>query len=104
MALDGQQRIGGFNRSMLARIAGENNAGIPLFGQTKQSQHLTPAKLASLIHYDYGPFWQFPLGEKAGNRSWRRKTRLLHVHDLLALRRKHGHRSPRVTQLLDKFM
>jgi len=94
----------GFNRSMLARIAGENNAGIPLSGQSKQRQHLTPAKLASLIHHDYGPFRQFPLGEKAGNRSRRRKARLLHVHDLLALRGKNGNRSPSQTKLPDKFM
>jgi hypothetical protein len=104
MALDGEQRIRRFNRSVLARIAGENNAGIPLFGQAKQRQHLTPAKLACLIHYDYGPFRQFPFGEKAGNCGGRRKTRLLHVHDLLALRRKHGHRSPSQTKLPDEFM
>jgi hypothetical protein len=54
MTLDGEQRIRCLHRTMLPGVAGENDAGIPFFGQTEQCQHLPPANLASLIHDDDG--------------------------------------------------
>ena len=105
MALDGEQRIRSLNRSVLSRVAGKNHAGIPLLGQPEQ----VPAFDARQSARPRPPrrrrcSGKFTLGEKAGDRGWRRKSRLLHVHDLLTLRRENDHRSARLPKLLDQFV
>ena len=46
---------------------------------------------------------KFTLDEKIGDRRWRRKPGLLHLHDLLTLRRENDHAPARLPKLLHQF-
>ncbi len=52
MLFDGTQRIGGGYGSMLARVAGKNQASVLLLNETDQFAQLPPADLAGLVHHD----------------------------------------------------
>ena len=104
MSINGEQRIRGFDGSMLSRIAGKYDPRFPFSGEAQKFRHLASADLTSLVH-DYNcPFHKFAFDEESRYRSGRRETRLFHFHHLLSLRRERDNVPPRVCKLTDQFL
>ena len=103
MPFDGAQGIRSLYRSVLPGVAGENQPSVSLVDQTHEFQHLPPANLARFVHHNHGAVSKFTLGKKTGDRRWRRKSSLLHLHDLLALRREDDHGSAGLLDLPDQL-
>ena len=98
MSFDGQQRIRSLDRPMLARVARQNQPRIPLAHQPDQFQHLPPANLPGLVHDDGAPSASSRLIRKLATVAGDGNPALLHVHDLLTLRREHDHLSARIAE------
>jgi hypothetical protein len=103
MAFDGEQSIRSLNRPVLPRVAGENQPSMSLMDQPDKLQHLPPANLSRFVHHDDSAVRKFTLDEKIGDRRWRRKSSLLHLHDLLTLRRENDHAPARLPKLIHQF-
>jgi hypothetical protein len=67
MAFDGKQGIRSLNRSVLPRVAGENQPSVSLMDQPDKLQHLPPANLPRFVHHDDGAVSQFTLDAE----NWR---------------------------------
>ena len=61
MAFDGEQSIRSLNRSVLPRVAGENQPSVSLMDQPDKLQHLPPANLPRFVHHDDGAVSKFTL-------------------------------------------
>ena len=61
MAFDGEQGIRSLNRSVLPRVAGENQPSVSLMDQPDKLQHLPPANLSRFVHHDDGAVSKFTL-------------------------------------------
>ena len=103
MAFDGEQGIRSLNRSVLPRVAGKNQPSVSLMDQPDKLQHLPPANLSRFVHHNDCAVRKFTLDEKIGDRRWRRKTSLLHLDDLLTLRRENDHAPAKLPKLIHQF-
>jgi len=103
MAFDGEQSVRSLNRSVLPSVAGKNQPSVSLIDQPDKLQHLPPANLTRFVHHDDGAIGQFTLDEEIGDRRWRRKSGLFHLHDLLTLRRENDHAPAKLPQLPNQF-
>ncbi|HKI70435.1 MAG TPA: hypothetical protein VKA67_12655 [Verrucomicrobiae bacterium] len=64
---------------MLARVTGQNHAGILFAGEPQKREHLSPADLACFIHDD-GTGRKFALEQEVRNLG--RRPGFLHIHNL----------------------
>ncbi len=103
VTFDCQERVGRLDRPMLPSVAGQDQPRVMLAAQSNQFEHLPSANLTGLIHDDGSVIGEFTFEEKLRHGGRRRKTGLLHVHDLLPLRGKNDHWPVRLTDLLDQF-
>ena len=103
MTLDGFQSVGGFNRPVLSRVAGKDDAGMVLPGESQEFHHLTAPDLPRLVHHNCGVGRKLSLLQERRDRGRGREPSRLHVHHLLTLRREHDHRPTALPNLLDQF-
>ncbi len=104
MPFNGKQRIRSLNRSMLPRVAGENQPSVSFAHQPDQAPSICrppicPASSTTMTALSASSRFD----QKIGDRRWRWKSGLLHLHDLLTLRRENDHAPARLPKLLHQF-
>jgi len=96
--LNGPQRIRGFHRSMLARVAGRDDAPPFFMNLTQERLHLSCPNLPGFIDHYHGTGLHILSGQKFADGLSVCETVFLQADHLLALRRDHTRRVPSVLQ------